>query len=171
MDREGGAGRRASGTERFAQWAPAAGILLFHLAFLPGYGVFRDELYYIACGRRPGWGYVDHPPLVGWVAWLVAQVAGESHLALRVVAALAMAATVWLAGRIAVALGGGLFASALAGIATGLAPVALSLGSTYSMNAFDLLFWALIAWILVRVLSGAASGSGSPSGRPPGSGC
>ena len=141
------------GKERFAQWAPAAGILLFHLAFLPGYGVFRDELYYIACGRHPGWGYVDHPPLVGWVAWLMALVAGESHLALRLVAALAMAATVWLAGRIARALGGGPFAGLLAGIATGLAPVALSLGSYYSMNAFDLLFWALIAWILVRVLS------------------
>jgi hypothetical protein len=156
MERERAAGRRVAGTERFAEWAPAAGILLFHLAFLPGYGVFRDELYYMACGRRPGWGYVDHPPLVGWVAWLVAQVAGESHLALRVVAALAMAATVWLAGKIAVALGGGPFAQALAGLATGLAPVALSLGSTYSMNAFDLLFWALIAWILVRVLSGGS---------------
>ena len=144
------------GKERFAEWAPAAGILLFHLAFLPGYGVFRDELYYMACGRRPGWGYVDHPPLVGWVAWLVAQVTGESHLALRVVAALAMATTVWLAGRIARALGGGPFAALLAGIATGLAPVALSLGSYYSMNAFDLLFWALIALILVRVLSGGS---------------
>ena len=153
MDR--GAGR-ASGAQRLAEWAPAAGILLFHLAFLPGYGVFRDELYYVACGRRPGWGYVDHPPLVGWVAWLVAQVAGESHLALRVVAALALAATVWLAGRIAAALGGGPFAQSLAGLATGLAPVALSLGSTYSMNAFDLLFWALIAWLLVRVLSGGS---------------
>jgi hypothetical protein len=144
------------GKERLAEWAPAAGILLFHLAFLPGYGVFRDELYYVACGRRPGWGYVDQPPLVGWVAWLVAQVAGESHLALRVVAALAMAATVWLAGRIAVALGGGPFAHALAGLATGLGPVALSLASYFSMNAFDLLFWALIAWILVRVLSGGS---------------
>ncbi|HYN04844.1 MAG TPA: glycosyltransferase family 39 protein [Vicinamibacteria bacterium] len=144
------------GKKRFAEWAPAAGILLFHLAFLPGYGVFRDELYYMACGRRPGWGYVDHPPLVGWVAWLVAQVAGESHLALRVVAALAMATTVWLAGRIAQALGGGPFAALLAAIATGLAPVALSLGSYYSMNAFDLLFWALIAWVLVRVLSGGS---------------
>jgi hypothetical protein len=130
------------------------GVLLFHLAFLPGYGVFRDELYYMACGRRPAWGYVDQPPLVGWIAWLVAQVAGESHLTLRVAAALTMAATVWLAGRIAAELGGGAFARALAGLATGLAPVALSLGSYYSMNVFDLLFWALIAWILVRVLSG-----------------
>ena len=150
MDRKTG----RSGREYLAEWAPAVAILLFHLAFLPGYGVFRDELYYIACGRRPGWGYVDQPPLVGWVAWLVAQVAGESYLALRVVAALAMAATVWLAGRIAAALGGGPFARALAGLATGLAPVTLSLGSYYSMNVFDLLVWALIAWILVRVLSG-----------------
>jgi hypothetical protein len=153
MDR--GAGR-VSGAQRLAEWAPAVGVLLFHLAFLSGYGVFRDELYYVACGRRPAWGYVDHPPLVGWVAWLVAQVAGESHLALRVVAAIAMAATVWLAGRIAGALGGGPFASALAGLATGLAPVALSLGSYYSMNAFDLFFWALIAFLLVRLLSGGS---------------
>src|SRR4030042_40489 len=64
------------------------------------------------------------------------------------------AATAWLAGRTAAALGGGPFARALAGLATGLAPVVLSLGSYYSMNVFDLLFWALIAWILVRVLSG-----------------
>jgi len=154
MHRETVRGSGVSG--HLAEWAPAGATLLFHLAFLPGYGVFRDELYYIACGRRPAWGYVDHPPLVGWVAWLVAQVAGESHLALRVVAALAMATTVWLAGRIAGALGGGPFARALAGLATGLAPVALSLGSTYSMNAFDLLFWATIALLLARVLSGGS---------------
>ena len=48
-----------------ADWAPALAVLLFHLAFLPGYGIFRDELYYLACARRLDWGYVDHPPLVG----------------------------------------------------------------------------------------------------------
>jgi hypothetical protein len=140
--------------ERMAELLPALAILGFHLALLPGYGVFRDELYYVACGRRPAWGYVDHPPLVGWVAWLVAQAAGESYLALRVVAALVMAASVWLATRVAGAMGGGPFARALAGLATGLVPIALSLASIYSMNVFDLFFWALLAWILVRVLSG-----------------
>jgi hypothetical protein len=151
---EAGAGGGRTWRDRISDTAPAVSILLLHLAFLPGYGVFRDELYYIACGRRPGWGYVDHPPLVGWVAWLVAQVGGESHLTLRVAAALVMAATVWLSGRIAGAIGGGPFARVLAGLATGLSPIALSLASIYSMNVFDLFFWALLGWILVRVLSG-----------------
>ena len=141
-------------TGRLAEWAPALGVLLFHLAFLRGYGVFRDELYYMACGKRPGWGYVDHPPLVGWIAWLVAQLAGESHVALRVVAAVAAAAAAWVTARIARELGGGLFARLLAGLAAGLAPIMLALGSIFSMNAFDLLFWAALFWIVTRILRG-----------------
>jgi len=39
MDPKTGGGNRR---ERLAEWAPAVAILLFHLAFLPGYGVFRD---------------------------------------------------------------------------------------------------------------------------------
>jgi hypothetical protein len=141
-------------TGRVAEWAPALGVLLFHLAFLPGYGVFRDELYYIACGRRPGWGYVDHPPLVGWIAWAVRQLAGDSHLALRVVAAVAAAAASWVTARLARELGGGPFARLLAGTGAGLAPIMLALGSIYSMNAFDLLFWAVLFWIVTRILRG-----------------
>jgi hypothetical protein len=139
---------------RLADLGPAVGLLLLHLAFLPGYGVFRDELYYMACGRHPGWGYVDHPPLVGWVARVVRQIVGDNHLALRVVAALAAAATVFVVARIARELGGSVFARFLAGLAAALLPVSLSLGSVYSMNAFDLLFWAVLYWILARLLRG-----------------
>jgi hypothetical protein len=137
-----------------ADLVPAVGLFLFHLAFLPGYGVFRDELYYMACGRHPGWGYVDHPPLVGWLAWAVRQVVGDSHLVLRVVAAAAVAASVFVAARIAKELGGGPFARLLSGLTAALVPVSLSLGSYYSMNAFDLLFWAVLFWLLARLLRG-----------------
>ena len=30
-----------------------------------GYGYFRDEFYYLICGRHLAWGYVDHGPIVG----------------------------------------------------------------------------------------------------------
>jgi hypothetical protein len=81
-------------------------------------------------------------------------VVGDSHLALRVVAAVAAAATAFVAARVARELGGGLFARLLTGLAVALLPVSLSLGSIYSMNVFDLLFWAVLFWILARVLAG-----------------
>ena len=45
-------------------------IILYFIAG-PNYGYFRDELYYLACGEHPAWGYVDQPPLIAWVAWLL----------------------------------------------------------------------------------------------------
>jgi hypothetical protein len=33
-----------------------------------GYGLFRDEMYYIVCGRHLAWGYVDQPPMVALAA-------------------------------------------------------------------------------------------------------
>jgi len=37
-------------------------IYLITQAFF-AYGLFRDELYYLACANRIQLGYVDHPPL------------------------------------------------------------------------------------------------------------
>ena len=42
--------------------------LLLHLAFNQGYGIFRDELYFIVCGQRLAWGCVDQPPLIPMLA-------------------------------------------------------------------------------------------------------
>lgn len=126
--------------------------LLVHLPFLTRYGWFRDELYYLACARRLDWGYVDHPPLS--IALLAAERAlfGETLWAVRLLPALAGAATVFLVALMARDLGGGRFAQALAALAALTAPVFLAVDHYFSMNAFDLLFWALAGWLLVRLI-------------------
>ena len=99
----GGLAGRASG---FQCSLPTCAPQTIFAATATGYGVFRDELYYVACSRHLDWGYVDHPPLVA----LIAKIFGPSWVALRLVSAVAFAATVVLAGDTAKSLGGGPFA-------------------------------------------------------------
>lgn len=119
-------------------------------------GVFRDELYYLACAARLDWGYVDHPPLSIALLAAVRAAFGESLLALRAPAALAVAAAVFLTGLIARALGAGRGAQLLAALAMAVAPQSLAMSSFYSMNALELAFWALLQWIAVCLLLGGA---------------
>ncbi len=117
----------------------------------PHYGYFRDELYYLACGEHPAWGYVDQPPLIGWLAWLLQHTIGTSIWALRLLPALAGAATIALSGVLARELGGRRWAIFLATLAALLAPVSLVMSHLFTMNAFDPLFWTAIAWLVVRI--------------------
>ncbi len=50
-------------TDRVAFWTASLAAAL-HLAFANRYDLFRDELYFIVCGRHAAFGYVDQPPLV-----------------------------------------------------------------------------------------------------------
>src|ERR1700743_3786 len=71
-----------------------------------GYSYFRDEFYYIACGRHLAWGYVDHGPIVAVQARLGEILFGDSVFGIRVLSAVAGAITIFLGGLIAWALGG-----------------------------------------------------------------
>src|SRR5436190_14533817 len=115
----------------------AAANLLFHLLIANRYGIFRDELYYLACAEHLDAGYVDQPPLIAFVAWIARHLFGESLLGLRLIPALAGAATVWLTGKLARDLGGGTFAQAVAALATFAAPVFLLMHHWLTMNAFE----------------------------------
>ena len=135
-----------------AAWLLPATTLLIHLATYSGYGYFRDELYYLANAEHLGFGYVEHPPLIGVIAWLVRATLGDSLFAIRLLPAVAAALTVWLTQATAGELGGGRFARVLAGLSAMLAPAFLGLFGLFSMNAFDLLFWAALWWIAARCL-------------------
>ncbi len=126
--------------------------LSLHLWANQGYGYFRDELYYIACGEHLDWGYVDQPPLIAVVAKLSRLLLGDSLSAVRFFPAVAGALLVLLTGLIVRELGGGRFAQALAAISVLIAPFYLGIGNFLSMNAFEPLFWMGCAYVLILVL-------------------
>ena len=126
--------------------------LVLHFLTNGGYGYFRDELYYLACGEHLDWGYVDQAPLIAVVAWFERAAFGDSLFALRLLPALAGAATVFLTGLTAREVGGRRFAVLVACVSVIVAPYFLSLNTLLTMNAFEPLFWVACAYILVRIL-------------------
>ena len=126
--------------------------LAFCVATAPGYGIFRDELYYLACANHLAFGYVDHPPLSIALLWLWRTLFGDGLFALRFLPAVAGALTVFATGLIARELGGGRGAIVLAALAAFFAPFFLAVSHFYSMNAFDLLFWTLLLLIATEIL-------------------
>ena len=132
-------------------WVLAAVVFLLEMLVGPRYGLFRDEYYYLACADHLAWGYVDQPPLSIAVLAAVKAVLGDALWAVRLVPALLGSLLVLLGGRLARALGGGRFARLLAAVAVAVAPLYLGHAGYYSMNSFDLVFWATAALLVARL--------------------
>ena len=126
--------------------------LVIHLAVGEGWGYHKDEMYFLRCADHLAWGYVDHQPVSIVVLAAVRALAGDSVTTIRIVPALAGALMVAVVGLITRRLGGGPAALALAMGAAIAAPVYLALHGYYSMNALDLLVWALASWLVVGML-------------------
>lgn len=138
--------------------AVVAGLVCIKVAIQLGtssqYGIFRDELYYLACAEHLAWGYVDHPPLIAYITWFAAHVFGTSLLGLRVLPAVAGGLLVWVTAAIARELGGSRFAQCIAAVAIIPVPIYLMLDHWLTMNAFEPLLWATALWLTARMLSG-----------------
>jgi 4-amino-4-deoxy-L-arabinose transferase-like glycosyltransferase len=118
------------------------------------YGWLGDELYYLASARHPALGYVDFPPVTPMIAWLVQAIAPGSLVALRFTSVLAGALVVVLAALIARELGGGRGAQVLAALAVVISPEFLGGNFLFETVSFDQLAWALLLWLVARVLAG-----------------
>jgi hypothetical protein len=127
--------------------------LIAHLIFATNYEYFRDELYYIVSGTQHlSLGYVDFPPFTAYIAALLNPISGDSLFSIHVVSALTEAVLVVVSGLITRELGGGRKAQILAAISTLLTLTFLAVGAEFGPDAFDELWWSLLAYLIIRII-------------------
>ncbi len=123
-----------------------------HLVLVKEYGYHGDELYFLDCGRRLAFGYVDHAPLVPWLARL-SEAMGGGLVALRLPAILAGAGTLLLSALLVREWGGGWRAQLLALGSLLVAPAQLRIRAMLNIPVFEVLWCTATAYLVVRALS------------------
>ncbi|HRI58268.1 MAG TPA: glycosyltransferase family 39 protein, partial [Saprospiraceae bacterium] len=126
--------------------------ILLHLATANTLGFHRDEFLYLALGRHLDWGFWSNPPFIGFVSWLSQNLLGDSLMATRFLPALCGGGLVLLTGLMVRDLGGGRFAQVLCGTAMLFSIAWLRAYSMLQPVPFDVFFWALLSFGLLKWL-------------------
>jgi 4-amino-4-deoxy-L-arabinose transferase-like glycosyltransferase len=126
--------------------------LIVQLALVNRYGYHGDELYFLDCGRHLAFGYVDHPPLVPWLARLSEELGG-GLLTLRLPAIVAGAGTLVLSALLAREWGGGWRSQLLTVLALLIAPAQLRIRAMLNIPVLEVLWCTATAYLVVRAVS------------------
>jgi hypothetical protein len=129
----------------------AGAVFLILMALSGLYGFHRDELYFLDAARHLQGGYVDQPILTPLLARVSLSLFGVSLPGLRLWSAVAVAVTVVIGGLLARELGGGRQAQLLAAVGTATMPALLGAGHVMGPTTFDILAWAALALVVVRI--------------------
>ncbi|MGC9366025.1 MAG: glycosyltransferase family 39 protein [bacterium] len=126
---------------------------VFHLPLLPNYGFHHDELYFLACGNHFSFGYVDHPPLVPWLARLSLELFGHSLIGLRILALISVTSALIIVGITVWRMGGRKYAQGLTCLLMLFTPVYLRIANLFCITSFELLVWCLIFLVAVEIIN------------------
>lgn len=161
-------GTVAGGPAPVAWWPVggiAAAVAALLLATIHRYGHSMDELYFIAAGRHPDWGYADQPPFVPLLAHLMDTLFPGSLFWLRVPDVPAVAAGVLLCALIAREMGGRRRAQVMAAAAFAIA--FLNHGGQLDTGTFNVVLWTLCTWLVARWARLHAEGGSGPAADLP----
>lgn len=126
----------------------AVKFLLQAILIHPAYDLQRDEYLHLDQGLHLAWGYISVPPMTSWVSFLIHALGGTVFW-VKFFPALFGAMTLVLLWKMVEKLDGGLFACLLGTIAMLISPL-LRINTLYQPNSFDIFFWTLTFYILIR---------------------
>jgi 4-amino-4-deoxy-L-arabinose transferase-like glycosyltransferase len=135
----------------WAAWSVAAIVAIVHLAVATQYDAFRNELYFIICGRHSAFGYIDQPPLVPLLAALT-QIGGINIWLLRLPAVLAAVLLVPITVTYAQLLGATTRGAWLAAVAAASATLVTAMTATLSTSTFEPIAFTAIAYFVTRAV-------------------
>jgi len=127
-------------------------LIIYSSTYIPGYGFFIDEFYYIACANHPALGYVDHPPLAPIILAIYQFIFGNSLYLIRIIPAMAGSVTIIIVGLITKELGGNKRAQIFAAFCIFASPVYAAIAGFYSMNVFEPLLSSLVFYFLILMI-------------------
>ncbi len=123
-----------------------------HLLTNGQYGFHRDEWQFLSDAQHLDWGFVPYPPLTAALEYLGLKMFGLSLVGLRLFSVLAQVLVILASGLMARDLGGGRLAQTFAATAVALSPLPMFEATEFQYSSFDLLWWVLIAWCVIRLL-------------------
>jgi len=126
--------------------------LVVHIALIDRYGYHGDELYFLDCGRHLAFGYVDHAPLVPWLARLGEELGG-GLFGLRLPAVLAGVGTLVLVALLVHEWGGGWRAQLLALLALLIAPAHLRMRAMLDIPVVEVMLCTATSYLVARALA------------------
>lgn len=132
--------------------AIASAVALLHIATNGRYGFHRDELQFLTDARHLDWGFVAYPPFTPLVERISLSIFGLSLVGLRLVSVLFQATAIVVTGLMARELGGKRLAQVGAALCVTLSPLPIFEGTEFQYSSFDYLWWALIAYFVIRLL-------------------
>lgn len=118
------------------------------------YPMFRDEFYYLECAKHLAWGYVDHPPLSILKLWAWTSLYGDSLLSMRIIPSALFGMLIFVVSLLTLEMRRDSFAAAISALAVFSSPQLLGVMNFYSMNAIDLVLWAVLFLLIAMIING-----------------
>jgi hypothetical protein len=126
---------------------------IVHLLLATRYGYHADELYFIECGRHLAFGYVDHAPMIPWLARAAEELAGGTSLVmLRAPALAASCGTLAAIALLTAKWGGGVRAQLIALLSFLFAPAHLRLASMLDIPVIEVFLCAAATFQTTRAI-------------------
>ncbi|HEX5423255.1 MAG TPA: glycosyltransferase family 39 protein [Candidatus Acidoferrales bacterium] len=127
-------------------------VMLVHIATNGRFGFHRDELQVLDDARHLTWGFVAYPPFTPLIERTSLALFGTSLVGLRLFSVLTQGAVIFFTGLIARELAARRLAQIVAALAVAVSPIAMFQATEFQYSSFDLLWWVLIAYFLIRLI-------------------